>query len=345
MVGVVLPEGLVTDFAAALRSGAGDAVEIVTVPWQDTARSRRAKARQDRSPAWVRRHEQPLPEELRARLARCEVVVGFEAPIDLVAHAPGLRFVQSPAAGTAPLVGVLRPTGVPLASAAGVSGAKVAEFALARLFAVWTDQRTLEALQRGRRWSPEAVDTTPIGGRTVLVVGTGDIGAAVASRAAAFDLRVLGVRRRPELGSPPGFARVVGPDQLGEALGEADAVVLAAPATPRTVRLIGAGELAAMRRGAVLVNVARGSLVDEEALVAALGTGHLGAAVLDVTGTEPLSRRSPLWRAPNTYLSPHVANDWRPEHLEAVAALLLENVARDREGKPLRSAVDLDEGY
>jgi phosphoglycerate dehydrogenase-like enzyme len=155
----------------------------------------------------------------------------------------------------------------------------------------------------------------------------------------------MGVRRRPSLGVPEGFERVAGPESLRALLAVADAVVLAAPATERTTGLIGAGELAAMKPGALLCNVARGSLVDEDALVTALESGHLGAAVLDVTAHEPLSRRSRLWAAPRAYLSPHVANAWRPEYVAAVLGLLAENVARHQRGEPLRNEVDLEQGY
>jgi phosphoglycerate dehydrogenase-like enzyme len=287
----------------------------------------------------------PIGDEQRAALAEADVLVGFELPPGVAALAPRVRFVQAMSAGVGRLVAVLRGTSIRLASAAGLSGDKVAEFAMARLLTVWSDARTLDSLQRARRWAPGEVDTSPIAGRSVLVVGTGGIGQAFARRAMAFDLACVGVRRRPELGTPPGFMRVVGPDAWRAELPGADAVVLALPATDRTTRLVGGIELAAMKRGALLCNVARGALVDEDALVAALTSGHLGAAVLDVAAKEPLSRLSPLWRAPNVYLSPHVANDWRPEYLDAVARLVVENVARDQRGEQLVNLVDLDEGY
>ena len=345
---VVFPERLAPGLAEDLGRRAHDAglsLDVRLVGWADDPAVRRAKARGDRSQAWTRAHEPPLRDDQRAALADADVALASEIPIDLVALAPQLRFVQATAAGVEPLIGALKGSGVRLASAAGLSGAKVAEFVMARLLQVWADLRTIEALQRGRRWAPDEVTTEAIGGRSVLVVGTGGIGEAVARRAQAFDLRCIGVRRRPELGAPAGFARVVGPGDLGAVLPEADAVVIAAPATARTAVLVGPVQLAAMRRGAVLVNVARGSLVDEDAVVAALHSGHLGAAVLDVMRNEPLSRRSALWRAPNAYLSPHIANDWRPEYLDAVAERFVENVARDARGEPLRNEVDLDEGY
>ena len=345
---VVFPERLAPGFAGTLRRHARRAqvpMAVRTVGWSDDSRARRAKASGSRSAAWIEAHERPLDAAQRAVLATADVLVAFELPRAIGALAPSARFVQSVSAGVGPLVGVLRGTGIRLASAAGLSGDKVAEFAMARLLTVWSGARTLDALQRARRWDPDALDTTTISGRTVLVVGTGGIGQAFARRARAFGLRCIGVRRRPELGVPPDFERVVGPGRLRAEARHADVVLLALPATARSARLVDAGMLRSMKRGAVLVNVARGALVDEDALVAALHSGHLGAAVLDVTSTEPLSRRSALWRAPNVYLSPHVANNWRPEYLDAVARLVVENVAHERAGEPLVNLVDLDEGY
>lgn len=349
VLGILLPEGEAEDLVAPVRAalaacGAGP-VEVRTIFWSDTRNARQAKAHGTRSDRWLRGHERPLSDEQRDALAGVDVLLALDLPMDVATLAPKLRFVQCPAAGVGQVVRVLRGSGIRLSSAAGLSAGKVAEFALARIFGVWADLRRLDALQRARRWAPDDVDTTPIGGRSLLVVGTGGIGSAVARRAAAFDVRVVGVRRRPALGAPEGFERVAGPESLPALLGDADAVVVAAPATERTTGLIGAAELAAMKPGALLCNVARGSLVDEDAVVAALESGHLGAAVLDVMAHEPLSRRSRLWAAPRAYLSPHVANAWRPDYVAAVLALLAENVGRDRRGEPLRNEVDLDEGY
>lgn len=344
VVGVLLP----VEPGSSLLEPIARIAEVRTIHWTDTPEVHRAKAEGSRGSRWIRAHEEPLDDRQREDLAGADVLLALDIPIDTPALAPRLRFVQGVGAGIGQLVGVLAasPTRrVRLCSAAGLSGDKVAEFVLGRLLGVWTDLRRLDGLQRSRRWAPGEVTTESVAGRSLLVVGTGGIGQEVARRAAAFGMRVVGVRRRPELGAPPGFDRVAGPAALLELLGEADAVVLAAPATPRTRQLIGQEELAAMRPGALLCNVARGSLVDEDAVVAALGSGHLGAAVLDVFEHEPLRRGSPLWRAPRAFLSPHVANAWRPEYLSRVVGLLAENLELDRRGLPLRNLVDLDEGY
>jgi phosphoglycerate dehydrogenase-like enzyme len=177
------------------------------------------------------------------------------------------------------------------------------------------------------------------------VVGAGAIGVAVAERARPFGLRLIGVRRRPERGRPEGFDEVVGPEGLDQVLADSDAVVIAAPATSETAGLIGRSELARMRPGAVLCNVAWGALIDEQALVEALESGHLGAAVLDVTATEPLSRRSPLWAAPRAYLSPHVATSWGPHYAERLLNRLAENAVRVERGESLLSPASMELGY
>lgn len=343
-VGVMSP-GVARAFDRSLIDALETRARVSLIDWGDPPPVRAAKSDGTRTKAWIRAHERPLEDAQRERLAGTEVLLTLDLPIDVEQVAPRLRFVQGVGAGVTQLVAVLRETSVRLTSAAGVSGEKVAEFAMARLLSVWTDARRLDALQRSRRWTPEEVETASVSGRTVVVVGTGGIGTAFALRAVAFGLTVVGVRRRPELGAPPGFQRVVGPDALHDALAEADAVVLAAPATSRTRQLVGKAELEAMRAGAVLVNVARGALVDEDALVRALESGHLGAAVLDVTAHEPLPRSSPLWKAPRTYISPHVANAWRPEYMREVGALFVDNLERYLEGRPLRNEVDLHEGY
>jgi phosphoglycerate dehydrogenase-like enzyme len=340
-VGVLFPLRAPPDLVAPLEGVA----HVRAIGWVDSPEVRHAKTEGTRRPAWIRAHERMLTDRQREDLAAAEVLVALDVPFDVVELAPHLRWVQAIGAGVGQLVAVLRGTGVGLCSAAGLGSDKIAEFVMARLLGVWTDLRQLDRLQRARRWAPHEVVVDSVAGRTMVVIGTGGIGQAVAHRARPFDVRVVGVRRQPELGAPDGFDRVVGPETLTGLLGEADAVVVAAPATARTRGLIGKDELAAMREGAVLCNVARGALVDEQAVVEALESGHLGAAVLDVFAQEPLSRRNPLWTAPRAYLSPHIANAERPEYMARIVALLADNIERERRGRPLRNGVDFDEGY
>jgi phosphoglycerate dehydrogenase-like enzyme len=178
----------------------------------------------------------------------------------------------------------------------------------------------------------------------MTIVGLGTIGEAIAARAHAFGISVTGVRRRPELPASPYVERVVGPDQLDDVLRGCDFLVLAAPGTASTTRMIGARELALLNRGAVLVNVARAQIVDDAAMRAALTSGHLGGAVLDVFEREPLGAQDPLWDLPNVLITPHSAG-FRKSHWDDVTALFIDNFERFERGASLRNPVDLAAGY
>lgn len=318
-------------------------VELRRIFWSDPPEVRAAKGESSRSRRWIAARETPLPAEKRAALAGCEILLALDLPLDIAGIAPKLRWVQAAGAGVGQLTAVLQGTSIGVSTGAGIAAGPIAEFVMARLLQVWKDFRHLDRLQQSRSWNPSP--GAVVEGKTLSVVGTGAIGAAVAARARPFGLRLLGVRRRPERGCPEGFEEVVGPDGLQGVLRRTDALVLSAPATADTAGLIGRDELAALPPGAILCNVARGSLVDEVALVEALEDGHLGAAVLDVTAREPLSRRSPLWRAPRVYLSPHVATSWGPHYADALLERLAENCIRVHRGEPLLSPASLELGY
>jgi phosphoglycerate dehydrogenase-like enzyme len=155
---------------------------------------------------------------------------------------------------------------------------------------------------------------------------------------------VSGIRRRPEGGSQPGVQEVAGPDRLHALLSTADVVLISAPDTPATRHLIGERELASMKRDALLVNVSRGKLVDEPALVHALNTGVIGGAALDVFEHEPLAEASPLWSLPNVLITPHTSG-FRPDHWDAATALFAENLRRFERGEELFNIVDKEAGY
>ncbi len=348
VVGVMYPlrldSGIATSFETALVvQGVRRPLDFRPIPWADTAEVRAAKGNSSHGRRWIVAREAPLSERQLADLRDTEVLVALDLPLDIASLAPRLRWVQGVGAGVGQLTEVLRGTGIELSTAAGIASGPIAEFVLARLLGVWKDLRGLDQAQRSRSWVPRR--STVVEGKTLGVIGTGAIGRDVAWRARPFGLRVLGLRRRPELGCPDGFETVVGPDGLAELLGESDAVLLSASATSETSGLIGREELAAMRVGAILCNVARGSLLDEVALVDSLKSGHLGAAVLDVTAHEPLSRRSALWSAPRAYISPHVATSWGPHYTERLLARAAENAARVERGEVLVSPADMDLGY
>jgi glyoxylate/hydroxypyruvate reductase len=181
-------------------------------------------------------------------------------------------------------------------------------------------------------------------GKRMGIVGLGTIGSAVAARAAALGIEVVGVRRRPEQARPEGVQDVVGPDALDEVLASSDILVLAAPWTGATDRLLDERAIGRMKRGAILINVARGQLVDEAALAGALTAGHLGGAALDVFNDEPLPSSSPLWTSPNTIITPHTSG-FRADHWDAAVDLFIEQLRRFMDAQPLLNPVDTDAGY
>ncbi|MDO8144885.1 MULTISPECIES: NAD(P)-dependent oxidoreductase [unclassified Isoptericola] len=251
--------------------------------------------------------------------------------------APEARWVQLPSAGVdAGLEAGLIDSTRTWTSAKGSFAEPVAEHALALTLAAL---RRLPERARTRSWGPEF-------GRTlyeaeVLVVGAGGIARSFLELLGPFRTRAVVVRRRPE---PVDGARVVTSERLRDELGRADVVVLAAALTDRTRAMIGAAELAAMRPGAVLVNVARGALVDTDALVAALRSGRVGAAGLDVTDPEPLPPGHPLWELPNALVTPHTADT--PEMVDPLLRRRVEeNLHRFVRDEPMVGVVDPRTGY
>ena len=242
-----------------------------------------------------------------------------------------VRWVQLPSAGVEGWLDKLDDKRV-WTSATIAFGKPVAEHALTLMLA---SVRRIADCVRAQTWTEPPV--RPLEGSTVAIVGTGAIGGALIGLLEPFDVEVVAVTRRGRDGTLP-------VDRLPEALPRADFVVIAAPATPATRHLIGAAELDAMRTDAWLVNVSRGTLVDTDALVAALAAGSIGGAALDVTDPEPLPDEHPLWRAPNALITPHVANPAATLR-RYLAGEVKENVARFAKGEPLMSPIDLGAGY
>ena len=245
-------------------------------------------------------------------------------------------------------------TGLTVTNGAGTHGSAVAEHVLALLLAhLKALPRTLAA-QRERKW--EVPVAAELRGRRAGVLGLGDIGRRTALLLDAFGARVRGCRRGADGGpgsegavpgpedAVPGLRAVYGRERVAEFLSGLDVLVVAVPLTEETAGLIGSAELALLRPGAVLVNVGRGPVVDEAALVAALRDGRLGGAALDVFATEPLPPSSPLWSEPGVLITPHSA-DVTPGTDDRCLGLLLDNVTRFRAGRPLRNVVDPARGY
>lgn len=254
----------------------------------------------------------------------------------VVRRADSLRWLQSAAAGLdAPVWQQLLDRGVRITTS-HVTDIPIAEYVLRAVLDRFQRAGEWRANQADRAWRSH--DFREVAGTTWLVVGLGAIGAAVATRAQAFGATVVGVRRTPRGDEP--VDEVVTPDRLLDAVPRADVVVLSAPATSDTEHLVGDRFLAAMRPGSLLVNIARGALVDEDALLAALDRGTPEHAVLDVTATEPLPEDSPLWAHPRVTITPHNSAGGTGRRQRGVD-LFLANLAAYRAGEPLRHEVQL----
>lgn len=280
-------------------------------------------------------------------------------------RAPRLRWVQLDTAGVDHVVGTaLWASAVPITSLGGVSAGPLAEFVLFQLLGFAHHLPKLLATRDRREW-PRAAHRfteflpTRLAGATLGVVGYGRIGRQIGRLARGHGMRVLGVTRsgRPPdpACSPPRFPEVptgpandptelFGPDGLYGVLAASDYVVLVVPLTPETAGLIDSAALAAMRPGAVLVNVSRGGVLDEAALLQALRAGHLRGAALDVFATEPLPAEAPWWREPGVFVTPHVSG-LAPDYAADVLALVSENLRRLLAGEQLLNCVDRVKGY
>ncbi len=268
--------------------------------------------------------------ERRAREADVLVVSGLWRNA-LITSAPKLRFVQSFSAGTDQFDKALfMKRGVRLASAQGANERAVAEHAIGLILALTRQLHLARDNQRARRWrgmiGDRALREQELSGKTLAIVGLGRIGMRLAALACGFDMRVIGVRRtaRPELEVADD---VVGQADLAEALARADVVALTCPLTPETEGLIGPAALAALKPGALLINVARGKVVDEAALLAALADGRVRAAALDCFHEEPLPVDSPFWALPNVLITPHTAGETE-RYEQNIVDILVDNIER-----------------
>jgi phosphoglycerate dehydrogenase-like enzyme len=252
-----------------------------------------------------------------------------------------VRWVQLPSAGVEQWLRAGKVDGRRAwTSATGAFGLPVAEHALALMLA---GDKALHTFAREESWPAHGRhDVRSLEGETVLIVGAGGIGRALIRLLEPFGAEVIAVTRRGH--EVPGAARTLPADRVGEVWGEARHVVIAAPATDGTRRLVGASELAAMREDAWLVNIARGSLVDTDALLAALRSGSIAGAGLDVADPEPLPDGHPLWDLPNVLITPHVATPPEAERRH-FALRVRENVRRLAAGEELEGLIDPEGGY
>ena len=283
-------------------------------------------------------------EDFQKRVGEADVVVASGMwKNDMIPLAKNLKFIQSISAGMDQYSKEqLGARGVRLCSASGVNARAVAEHAVALMLAIARRLPEARDNQHKKFWRGMIGDLTQredeIGGKTVLIVGTGNIGGHLAKLCKAFGMKVIGIRRDPKQGTN-GADSIHGMADLVKQVAQADYVVLACSLTPETTGLMSAAAFAAMKPSAVFVNVARGKVADEAALIATLKAGSIAAASVDVTAEEPLPASSPLWDLPNVFLTPHTAGETRA-YEDNVIDILLENLEHLWRGdKTLRNQV------
>lgn len=287
--------------------------------------------------------------EGRDLIADAEVAFSAQISRDQLARAARLRWIHSPAAGVGGMLyPEMRARPIVITNSRGMAAETMAEHAVAVTLAMFRRLPVAVRRQSERRWAQDEISAgipnRAVSGAEILVVGLGAIGSAIAAKFTALNARVRGIRRRPDSGSHPGVQEVAGPDKLHALLSRADVVLISAPETSATRHFIGVRELASMKQDALLVNLSRGKLVDESALVQALRTGVIGGAALDVFEHEPLAEESPLWSLPNVLITPHTSG-FRPDHWDAATALFAGNLRRFEGGDPLLNVVDKEAGY
>ena len=296
------------------------------------------------------RFTSPANDEERDRgLPEADVVLGWAVVADNFARAERLRWVHATAAGVGSLLfPAMVESDVVITNSRGLHADAMAEYIVAVMLAFARRLHVSRDAQRERRWIQDELWTASpsivnLAGSTMVLVGLGAVGGATAVRARALGVRVVAVRRHPQRDPAPADEQW-GVEELPRLLPRADWLVLAAPLTPGTRHLIDAAALARLPQTAVLVNIGRGHLVDEPALVSALQRGALAGAALDVMAVEPLPESSPLWDMPNVLVTPHVSG-LGPLYWDRAMAMFEDNLRRFLEGRPLVNIVDKQAGY
>jgi phosphoglycerate dehydrogenase-like enzyme len=280
----------------------------------------------------------------RRLLAEAEVMLDVDQPSasDIVQLAPRLRWIQSSSSGVGDWIRRLNLVETPIVvtNAAGMHARPLAEYVVFAMLYFARRWPRMAAEQRAHHWERCAIDT--LEGKTLGLIGLGNVGQMVARLARPFGVRVIGIRRSNT--AVDGVDQVYPATELTHVLRQSDYVVLSVPSSAETVGMIGGAQLAELKPDAILINIARGALVDEPALIDALRGGRLGGAALDVVSREPLSADSPLWDLPNVLVTPHSMSTATTEN-EWLTDLFCDNLRRYLKGEPLRNQVDKIRGY
>jgi len=268
---------------------------------------------------------------------------------DIVHRLQRLRWVQAPAVGVGHILSdELIASPIVLTSARGVRARAIAEHVMGVTLALARQLRLVIERQLAHQWSLDEIEARgsirTLHGRRMGIVGLGSIGLETAKAASGFGMRVTAIRKHLDRPAPEFVDELLPPERLNELLASSDVIVLAAPLTPETHQLIGADALARVKRGAFLVNIGRGRLVDDAAVVDALRDGRLGGAALDVFTREPLDPASPYWDLPNVIVTPHSSGTME-DYWTPLVALFVENLRRFETGRPLLNVVDKNAGY
>ncbi len=290
-------------------------------------------------------------ELIKSAAAGCEVFSGTETVpgAEIIVGQPpedlsGAKLLQSTNAGVEKLLSRI-PEDVIITNVTGAFGVVVSEYIIGGVLALSRRLFRYREQQRRHIWQ-EIPQENLLYGKNALILGCGDIGTATAEKLRAFGMSITGIRRSPA--PTHGFDRIFGMDMLGELLPETDLLICCLPHTPETIGLLSASRIALLKRGALIVNVGRGSLIDESALISTLKNGRLSGAVLDVFALEPLPESSPLWDMENVLITPHISGPsfgHFPEVERRIAGICADNISRYLSGNPLVNVIDRSGGY
>ena len=289
-------------------------------------------------PLWFTSKEQALDFAPQAEIGWFDLNEK-EPMIEIVRAATNLKWLNSIYAGLdfMPL-DVLKERGVVVTNGVGINAITIAEYVVMLMLSHAKGYRDVVRAQDRHEWLRDSPGKRELSGERVLLLGMGAIGSLIKTRLEAFDMTVVPVRRS-------GADGALRPGEWRQKLGEFDWVVLAVPSTPETKHMIGALELAAMRPNGVLVNIARGDVVDQEALVSALKEEKIEAALLDVTDPEPLPEDHPLWELGNAQVTMHLSGRAQTKMFQRSADRFIENLERWHKGEPVQPQLDLELGY